>query len=59
MAGIESGGHYIAPGGKAGKKPGSREHGNSDLKSAWGTVGRLFTLLRILPYVEAFTEMPL
>ena len=37
MAGIEPSVHFPAPGKKAGKQPGGREHGNRDLKNAWDT----------------------
>ena len=34
------------------------EHGNSDLKNAWGTVGRLFSYLGVCPREEVVMERP-
>lgn len=37
LAGIETKGYCTAPGEKAGKQTGGREHGNSDVKNTWVT----------------------
>lgn len=48
--------HRATPGEKAGKQPGGRQSGNSDLKNAWGTLGGDYSL-----FSECFTfgETPL